>query len=93
MFDETLKHEKHITARINLLVNLANKDRDHATGVFLQWFVTEQIEEEQNATDILAKLRLIGKDGGALLIVDNELATRAFVLPPDLAGTGAPAAP
>ena len=89
MFDETLKHEKHITARINLLANLATKDRDHATEVFLQWFVREQVEEEQNATDILAKLRLVGKDGAALLMVDNELAARMFVLAPDLAGTGA----
>lgn len=95
MFEETLKHEKHITARINLLANLATKDKDHATEVFLQWFITEQVEEEQNATDILAKLKLVGKDGAALLMVDNELAARTFVLAPDLAGTagGPPAAP
>ncbi|MEI6808748.1 MAG: ferritin [bacterium] len=96
MFEETLKHEKHITARINLLANLAVKDRDHATQVFLQWFVNEQVEEEQNANDILQKLKLIGKDGAALLMVDNELSARTFVLAPDLAGTGAaggPAAP
>jgi len=94
MFEETLKHEQHITARINLLADLAVKDKDHASGVFLQWFVTEQIEEEQNATDILAKLKLAGKDGSALLMIDNELAARTFVLAPDLAGVaGGTAAP
>jgi len=89
MFEETLKHEQHITGRIDLLSDLAVKEKNHATGVFLQWFVTEQIEEEQNAADILAKLKMAGKDGSALLMIDNELAARTFVLAPDLAGMGA----
>ena len=93
MFEAALKHERHITARINLLSDLAVKGRDHASGVFLQWFVREQVEEEQNASDILAKLRLVGKDGSALLMIDNELAARTFVLAPDLAAGAAMAAP
>jgi ferritin len=91
MYEEALKHEKHITACINELVNLAVSEKDHATEAFLQWFVTEQVEEEENDMDVLAKLRLTGKDGSALLMIDNELATRTFVMPPDLTlpGSGA----
>ncbi len=91
MYEAALKHEQHITGRINFLSNLARDDKDHATEVFLQWFVTEQIEEEQNDVDVIAKLKLAGKDGSALLLIDNELATRTFVMPPDLAGTAAAA--
>ena len=92
MYEEALKHEKHITGRINLLADLARKDSDHATEGFLLWFVKEQIEEEQNDSDILAKLKLAGKDGSALLMIDSELATRTFVLAPDLPGGAAGAA-
>jgi ferritin len=91
IFEATLKHEQHITARINLLSNLARQEKDHASEIFLQWFVNEQVEEEENATDILARVKLAGKDGSALFMVDNELAARTFVMPPDLPG-GAPAA-
>ena len=85
MFEETLAHEKKVTAMINNLVNLAVDEKDHATQVYLQWFVNEQVEEEANAKDILDKLKLAGEDGSGLFMIDNELGTRGFVFPPDLA--------
>jgi len=78
MFEKTLEHEKFVTKCINDLVNLATEEKDHATKIFLQWFVTEQIEEEANDNNIIAKLRLVGKEGKGLLMIDKELATRVF---------------
>jgi len=82
MFEKTLKHEQFVTKRINDLVDLAIKEKDHATNIFLQWYVTEQIEEEANDNDIIAKLKLVGKKGDALLMLDRELAARVFTPPP-----------
>ncbi len=81
MFEKTLNHEKSVTKRINDLVNLAIEEKDHATQIFLQWFVTEQVEEEANDSDIISKLKLAGTEGNALLIIDKELATRVFMPP------------
>jgi ferritin len=81
MFEKTLQHEKFVTQSINDLVDLAIKEKDHATSIFLQWFVTEQIEEEANDNDIISKLKLVGKKGDALLMIDRELAARVFTPP------------
>lgn len=81
MFAQTLKHEQYITKSIHDLVDLALKEKDHATEVFLQWYVTEQVEEEANDNDVLARLRLAGKDSNGLFMVDKELATRVFTPP------------
>jgi ferritin len=81
MFEKTLEHEKFITKSINDLVTLAMKEKDYATNIFLQWFVTEQIEEEANDNDIIAKLKLIGDSGDALLMLDKDLAARVFTPP------------
>ena len=78
MFQKTLKHEKFITKCINDLVDISIKERDHATQIFLQWFVTEQIEEEGNDNDIIAKLELAGKKGNGLFMIDKELSTRVY---------------
>ena len=86
MFEQTLKHEQFITRCINDLSELALKEKDHATAVLLQWYVTEQVEEEANDNDVLARLRLVGKDGNGLFMVDNELASRVFTLPPATTG-------
>jgi ferritin len=86
MLEETLKHEQSITKRINELTDLAVKEKDHATQIFLQWFVTEQIEEEENDRELIGKLKLIGDNGYGLLMLDNELAARVFTPP---AATGA----
>jgi ferritin len=81
MFQMTLKHERFVTKCINDLVNLAIKEKDHATNIFLQWYVTEQIEEEGNDNDIIAKLKLVGDKGDGLLMLDKELAARVFTPP------------
>jgi len=81
LFQKTLAHEKKVTKMIGDLVNLAKKEKDHATETFLQWFVTEQVEEEANAIENLQKLNLVGKDGNGLLMIDSQLATRVFVAP------------
>jgi ferritin len=81
MFEATLKHELFITKSINDLVDLAVTEKDHATQILLQWYVTEQIEEEANDNEIIGKLKLIG-DGAGLFLLDKDLAARVFVPPP-----------
>ena len=81
MFAKTLEHEKFVTKCINDLVDLAIEEKDHATNIFLQWFVTEQIEEEANDNEIISKLKLVGEKGDALLMIDRELAARVFTSP------------
>jgi ferritin len=78
MFKKTLKHEQFVTKSINTLMDLSIKENDHATQIFLQWFVTEQIEEEGNDNDIIAKLELAGAKGNGLFMIDKELATRIY---------------
>lgn len=81
LFEKTLAHEKKVTSRINDFVDMARKENDHATETFLQWFITEQVEEVASPTEILQKLNLIGKDGNGLLTIDAQLATRVFTPP------------
>jgi ferritin len=88
VFEAAYKHECHVTDLINKLVDLSLKLSDHATNNVLQWFVGEQVEEEANADSIVQQLKLIGKDGQGLLMLDRELATRVFT-PPPAAGAGA----
>ncbi len=76
MFTQTLTHEQFITESIYKLVDLAIKKKDHATQIFLEWYVTEQVEEEENDNDIILQLKLIGDNPHALLMLDRELATR-----------------
>ena len=84
-FEEAFKHEEHITARIQFLMELAGKEGDHSAVVgVLQWFVTEQIEEETQFDAVVAKLRMAGDNKGALYVLDREMATRTFTWPPDL---------
>ena len=77
MFERTLAHEREVTGAINELVDMALSEKDHATNVFLQWFVTEQIEEEATVKEILGRLRLVGGKGEGLFMIDNELAALA----------------
>lgn len=81
MFEKTLEHEKFVTKCINDLVDLAIEEKDHASNIFLQWFVTEQIEEEANDNEIISKLKLVGKEGNALFMIDKELTARVFTPP------------
>lgn len=81
MFEKTLAHEQIVTNRINELAEQAVTEKDHATQIFLQWFVTEQIEEENNDRDIIAKLKLVGANGHGVLMIDGDLGKRVFVAP------------
>lgn len=81
MFEATLEHEQFITRSIHELVDLANEEKDYATQIFLQWFVTEQIEEEGNDNEIIAKLKLVGNEGNGLFMLDREMAARTFTEP------------
>ena len=81
-FENSLEHELFITASINELVDAALEEKDHATNIFLQWFVTEQIEEESNSTEIIRKLKLMKDAPGGMYMLDKELAARTLVLPP-----------
>jgi len=77
VFEESLKHELMITDKINNLYNMASTEKDHASGIFLQWFVTEQVEEVNTVEQIIHKLKMIGEHKGALYMLDRELGSRA----------------
>ncbi len=81
-FENVSSHEQKVTGLINALASAAVAESDHATNTFLQWFVNEQVEEEESANRILRNLKLIGNDGTGLLMLDRELAQRVFVPPP-----------
>lgn len=77
VFEEILKHEMKVTAEINGLVDATLKEKDYTTHNFLQWYVSEQIEEEALARQIVDKLKLIGDDKGGLYFFDRDLETLA----------------
>jgi ferritin len=80
-FEAAYKHECHISECINKLVDLARAESDHATENFLQWFVTEQVEEEASFGAILERLRMVGEAPSPLLMMDRELGQRKVSLP------------
>lgn len=80
-FQHVLEHEQHVTELINELVNLAIEEKDHASNNFLQWFVSEQVEELESASDALQKIKLAG-DGAGLFLLDQQFGQRVFTPPP-----------
>lgn len=84
-FEATLAHEQKVTALINNLYALAEAEHDYATRGKLDWFVSEQVEEEETATNFIERLKLIGNDGLALYMLDQELASRVYNVPAPLA--------
>lgn len=76
VFKEVQKHEAFVTASINSLYEIALSEKDFASQIMLQWFITEQVEEEKNAAEIVQKLELIEAKGTALLMLDHELGHR-----------------
>lgn len=76
--EKVLEHEIKVTGLINNLVDLAVDEKDHATNNFLQWYVAEQVEEEESVGAVLQKVRLAGNSSSGLLMVDSELANRVF---------------
>lgn len=83
MFEKTLIHEQFITGCINDLMELAIAEKDHATQIFLQWYVTEQVEEEENDHDIIARLKLTNNSPQGLMMLDRDLAGRITSVPTD----------
>ncbi len=81
VFEATYEHEQKVTGLINDLVELAISEHDHATNIFLQWFVSEQVEEEDSANELVEKLKLMGDARGGLFMLDRELAQRTFTPP------------
>lgn len=79
VFEETLKHEQHVTALINNLMDVAIEERDHAARSFLQWYVDEQVEEEANVQTIIDQLKMVEGKGNGLFLIDKDLSTRVFV--------------
>ncbi|MFA5780172.1 MAG: ferritin [Elusimicrobiota bacterium] len=75
-FTDAYKHEVKITGMINELVNMSTSLKDHATNNMLQWFVSEQVEEESQTNEIVQKLKFIGDAKGGLLMLDHQLAKR-----------------
>lgn len=76
VFEETLNHEKSISSKINNLYELAITEKDYPTSVFLQWFITEQVEEESTSTNIVERLKMIGENKNGLFYLDRELGFR-----------------
>jgi ferritin len=78
VFETSLMHEKKVTKSINNLIKLALEEGDFATHTFLQWFITEQVEEEALIENIIKKLDMIGDNSSALYLLNDELAKRTF---------------
>lgn len=77
VFEDACKHEGKVTERINKLVELSAEERDYASNTFLQWFVTEQVEEEATVKEIRDKLKMAGDNPVALIMIDRELGMRS----------------
>lgn len=80
-FQASLDHEQKMTGWLNELSDLTMKEKDHATYNLLQWFVTEQVEEEATVSEIIDKIKMIGDNGYGLYAIDKEFAVRTFVDP------------
>jgi ferritin len=77
LFEQVLDHEKMITERIYRLYEAALNEKDYAGQTFLQWFISEQVEEEARATEYVEKLKMIGESSNAIFMLDKELGKRA----------------
>ncbi len=74
---ETLKHEQKVTGAITKLYELTVKEKDYPAQILLQWFISEQTEEEKTVADIIAQMKMVGDSGSGLLLIDQHLAGRA----------------
>jgi len=81
VFEDALSHEEGVTARINKLMDLALEEKDHATASLLKWFIDEQVEEEANVSDVIAKIKLVEQTPGGAFMLDKDLAMRVFTPP------------
>lgn len=76
VFEQTLAHEKTITARISALFEQARQEKDYASEIALQWYVTEQVEEEAHVGEIVDHLRAVGDQGGGIWYLDSKMGKR-----------------
>lgn len=83
-FTATLEHERTVTQCINDLYALAEEEHDFATRQMLNWFVAEQVEEEDNAQELIDNFKLVGTDGTGIYQLDEKLATRVYIAPATL---------
>ena len=92
VFQDAFEHEKFISKKINDLMSIARQEKEYASEPLLAWFTDEQIEEESNANKITEQLEMIGADKSGLLMLDRELAARAYPPGSPLNPVAAPAA-
>lgn len=85
-FEDTLAHERKVTAMIENLCRVAEAEKDLATSNMLVWFIDEQVEEEENAQDIIDQLKMVGDSRMGLYMIDKDLAARVYTTPSPLAG-------
>lgn len=76
VFEKTLAHEKEVTASIHKLNEMAMQEKDYATSTHLQWFITEQVEEEASAEDILNQIKMVEGRPGSLFYIDRHVGKR-----------------
>lgn len=76
LFQKVLEHEQYITQRIHRLYSLAVQEKDYALQTLLHWYIDEQVEEEDNASQIIEKLKMLGNSGPNLYLLDSELKQR-----------------
>jgi ferritin len=81
VFEAVYAHEQKVTGLINGLVDLAIKENDHASNTFLQWFVSEQVEEEASADEVVQQLKMMENAPGGMFMLDRELGQRVFTPP------------
>jgi ferritin len=79
--EEVAKHEAKVTSLVNDLVDVALSQKDHAANIFLQWFVSEQVEEEASVGEVFERMKMIDGDSAGMFAMDMELAKRVFTAP------------
>ena len=79
--EEVVHHEAKVTGLINDLVEVALADKDHAANIFLQWFVAEQVEEEDSVGEVFERMKMVGDDSAGMFAMDLELAKRVYAAP------------
>lgn len=81
VFETALKHEKSVTKRIYNLMDIANEEKEYATGSVLRWFIDEQVEEEATMTGIIKKLQRLKDNSHGIFMLDSEMSQRTFTPP------------
>ncbi|RLL86901.1 ferroxidase [Mesotoga sp. H07pep.5.4] len=76
VFEKGLEHEKYITSRIHNLAKISEEEGDYATNDFIQWYVTEQVEEERNFRDVVKRLKMVGNQANGIFMIDSQLGER-----------------